>query len=35
LTRKQLGWFAALWAGSVLVLGVIAGVLRVLFKQML
>jgi hypothetical protein len=32
---RQWLWFFGLWAGGVLSLGVMAGLLRVLFKQML
>lgn len=32
---KQWGWFIGLWAAGVLSLGAMAGLLRVLFKQML
>jgi hypothetical protein len=32
---RQWLWFFGLWAGGVLGLGVMAGLLRMLFKQML
>lgn len=31
-TIKRLGWFAAIWAGSVLVLAAVAWPIRVLLK---
>jgi len=33
LTRKQLGWFVGLWAGGVLSLGVVAGILRLVIRH--
>jgi hypothetical protein len=32
---KRWAWFIGLWAGGVLSLGALAGLLRLLFKQML
>jgi len=33
--RRQFLWFIGLWAGGVLGLGLVAGLLRVLFRHML
>jgi hypothetical protein len=30
---RQWAWFFGLWAGSVLALGVVAGVLRIVLRQ--
>ena len=35
MSARQWGWFAGLWAAGVLGLGLVAGLLRFLFKQML
>jgi hypothetical protein len=35
MKAKQWGWFIGLWAGGVLGLGLVAGLLRLLFRQML
>ncbi len=29
---RQLGWFVAIWAGSILALGVVAGLIRMALK---
>lgn len=35
MTLKQWSWFLGLWAAGVLGLGLVAGLLRLLFRQML